>query len=96
MKKREGSGMGLAAYVVVGLLLGALASLAFGKPREWVTNLVFGVLGALVGGGIGRLAGFYGVIKKFNVWSFLIAVGCSLVFLLVVNIFWLRKRKAAK
>ena len=89
--------MGLAAYIVVGLLLGALASLAFGKPREWVTNLVFGLVGALVGGGVARLAGLYGVIRKFNVWSFLIAIGCSIIFLLLVNVFWLNKRrKAAK
>lgn len=87
--------MGLAAYVVVGLLFGALASLLFGKPREWVTNLVFGLVGALVGGGVARLVGFYGVVRKFNVWSFLIAAGCSIIFLLVVNVFWLRKRRKA-
>jgi uncharacterized membrane protein YeaQ/YmgE (transglycosylase-associated protein family) len=89
--------MGLAAYVAVGLVFGALATLVLGRPREWVTNLLAGVLGAIVGGAIGRLIGFEGVIRDFNLWSFLIAVGCSLLFLVLVDVFYLpRKRRAAK
>lgn len=84
--------MGLAAYIVVGLVLGALASL-LRRPREWVTNLVTGAVGALVGGAVGRLVGFYGVLRKFNVWSFLIAIGCSIIFLLLVDTFWLKRRR---
>jgi uncharacterized membrane protein YeaQ/YmgE (transglycosylase-associated protein family) len=84
--------MGLAAYIGVGLVFGALASLLFGKPRYWVINLIAGVFGALCGGGLGRIVGLKGVIHQFNVWSFLIAVFCSLALLALVRIFWLNKR----
>jgi uncharacterized membrane protein YeaQ/YmgE (transglycosylase-associated protein family) len=87
--------MGLAAYVAVGLVFGVLASLLFGQPRAWLINLVAGVVGAVGGGGIGRIAGFRGVIKDFNVWSFIIAVACSAILLVLVRVFWLRKQRGS-
>jgi uncharacterized membrane protein YeaQ/YmgE (transglycosylase-associated protein family) len=94
--EHERNVMGLASYVAVGLVFGALASLLFGQPRAWLINLAAGVVGAVVGGGIGRVAGFRGVIHAFNVWSFVIAVVCSAILLLLVRILWLRRRRGPR
>ncbi|HZP42088.1 MAG TPA: GlsB/YeaQ/YmgE family stress response membrane protein [Candidatus Binatia bacterium] len=54
--------MGIISWIVVGLIVGALAKLVMpGRdPGGIVVTIVLGIAGALVGGAIGRGLGFYG------------------------------------
>jgi uncharacterized membrane protein YeaQ/YmgE (transglycosylase-associated protein family) len=53
--------MGLLGWIVFGLIIGALAKLVMpGKdPGGIIVTMVLGVVGALVGGFIGRATGMY-------------------------------------
>jgi uncharacterized membrane protein YeaQ/YmgE (transglycosylase-associated protein family) len=53
--------MGFFAWIVVGLVVGALAKLIMpGRdPGGMFVTIILGIAGALLGGGIGRALGFY-------------------------------------
>ncbi len=77
--------MGLLGFLIVGLICGALAK-AILKDRAvggWVASLVIGVVGALVGGWLGsvlfnvQLGGF------FEIRTWLLALGGSLLVLVI-------------
>jgi len=78
--------MGLVSYIVVGAAIGLIATLLSRRSRNMLLYTILGIVGALVGGAIGRVAGFTGVIRSFNLGSFLIALTCAVVLLLVVGL----------
>ena len=53
--------MGILAWIVIGLIVGALAKIVMpGRdPGGIVVTILLGIGGALVGGAIGRALGFY-------------------------------------
>jgi uncharacterized membrane protein YeaQ/YmgE (transglycosylase-associated protein family) len=55
-------GMGILGWIVFGLIVGALAKLVMpGKdPGGFVVTALLGIVGALVGGFVGRALGLYG------------------------------------
>jgi uncharacterized membrane protein YeaQ/YmgE (transglycosylase-associated protein family) len=52
---------GILGWIVFGLVVGALAKLIMpGKdPGGWIVTTLLGILGAVVGGFLGRLVGLY-------------------------------------
>jgi uncharacterized membrane protein YeaQ/YmgE (transglycosylase-associated protein family) len=54
--------MGFIGWIVVGLIVGAIAKLVMpGRdPGGIIVTILLGIAGALVGGAIGRALGFYG------------------------------------
>ena len=54
--------MGILAWILSGLVIGAIAKLLMpGRdPGGFIITILLGIAGALVGGFIGRAAGFYG------------------------------------
>ena len=74
--------MGILSWIVFGLIAGALAKLIMpgDDPGGCIVTILLGVAGAVVGGFIGRALGFGGV-EGFEIRSFLIAVGGTLVLL---------------
>ena len=72
--------MSIIAWIVLGLVAGFIASrLVTGSGKGLVVDLVLGVAGAFVGGGLFHLIGGTGV-TGFNLWSVLVAVlGAMLV-----------------
>lgn len=74
--------MGILAWIVFGLIAGAIAKLLMpGKdPGGFIVTIVIGILGAVVGGWIGTALGF-GSISGFNLGSFVIAILGALVLL---------------
>jgi len=54
-------------------------------------NIVVGIIGAFLGGWLMSLFGGTGI-SGFNIWSFIVALGGSIILLLIVNIFTGRKR----
>ena len=77
--------MGILTWVVFGLLAGFIASMLVNKNgASVVSDIVLGVTGATVGGFIAQVMGLPGM-EAFNPWSFLVAVGGSIVVLSIYH-----------
>ncbi len=77
--------MSILAWIVLGLIAGFIGSKIVNKRGEGLLmDIVLGVVGAVVGG---WLAGFLGLagVSGVNLYSLLIAVGGSIVVLLVYH-----------
>lgn len=74
--------MGILSWIVMGLIVGALAKFIMpGKdPGGIIVTILIGIAGAFVGGFIASLLGL-GAFTGFNLWSLLLAVGGSLLLL---------------
>jgi uncharacterized membrane protein YeaQ/YmgE (transglycosylase-associated protein family) len=72
--------MSILTWIVLGLVAGFIASLIMqGRGNGIVVNLVLGVAGAFVGGGVFHFFGKVGV-TGFDLWSVVVAsVGAVLV-----------------
>ncbi len=86
--------MPLVSWILVGLALGFIARWVTRRRPGIVWTLLIGLVSAVIGGIIGRLAGFGGIVSDFSIWSFLIAVAVSVVALLVFGL--LRPRKVRR
>ena len=73
-------------WIIFGLIAGAIAKvIRSGKdPGGWVASIIIGIVGAIIGGYLGTLLGF-GSITGFNIKSFLLAIGGSLLLLFVIS-----------
>jgi uncharacterized membrane protein YeaQ/YmgE (transglycosylase-associated protein family) len=76
--------MGIVAWIVFGLLAGALARAIFPgrQPGGLLMTLALGLVGAVVGGFVGSLLGVGGV-EGFTIGSLLVAIGGAVLVLLV-------------
>lgn len=79
--------MGIFAWIIMGLLAGAVAKLLMpGKdPGGWIITILLGIAGAFVGGYIGSLLGFGGL-TGFSLKSFLLAVGGAIILLIAYRL----------
>ncbi len=78
--------MGLITWIIIGALAGWIASIIMKRNSEMggLSNIIVGVLGALLGGFIASLFGL-GTVSGFNIYSLLIAIGGSCLLLLIVG-----------
>jgi len=77
--------MGLLGFLVVGLICGTIAK-AILKDRAvggWLASLVIGVIGALVGGWLGSMIFDVELGGFFEIRTWLLALGGSLIVLLI-------------
>ncbi|WP_159610360.1 GlsB/YeaQ/YmgE family stress response membrane protein [Glutamicibacter sp. JC586] len=77
--------MGFIGWIVLGLIAGAIAKAILpGKQGGgWIATLLLGVVGALIGGWIGSAITGKGVSGFFSLWSWILAIGGSLIVLLI-------------
>ncbi len=76
-------GLGIIGWIVIGIVAGWLAEKVMGRSHGLVTNLIVGVIGALLGGFIaGNLLGID--VGGFNLVTLLVAFAgaCLLLFIL--------------
>lgn len=78
--------MNILLWIVFGALAGWIASLLVGKNQGLLTNIVVGVIGALLGGWLFDQFGGQGV-TGFNLSSLLVAVVGAVVLLVIVRLF---------
>ena len=88
-----GTHMGIIAWLIFGLIAGAIAQLVLpgedpggGGFMGIVITIAVGILGAIVGGLIGAALGFGGV-TGFDIGSFLIAIAGAILLLLAWRLF---------
>ncbi|HEU4493372.1 MAG TPA: GlsB/YeaQ/YmgE family stress response membrane protein [Rubrobacteraceae bacterium] len=79
--------MGIIAWIVVGLIAGALAKLILpgDDPGGIIVTILIGIVGAFVGGFVFSLFGGTGV-SGFNFWSILVATVGAIILLLVYRL----------
>lgn len=75
--------MGIATWIVFGLIAGALAKYLMpgNDPGGIILTILLGIVGAAVGGYLGTLLGFGGV-NSFDLRSLLLAIGGALLLLM--------------
>jgi uncharacterized membrane protein YeaQ/YmgE (transglycosylase-associated protein family) len=80
--------MGILAWVVLGLVAGALAKFIMpGRQGGGIlVTIVLGVVGALIGGFLGTSVFHFGDVSGFDLRSIAIAVGGALVALFVYGL----------
>ncbi|TSI13868.1 GlsB/YeaQ/YmgE family stress response membrane protein [Brevibacterium aurantiacum] len=88
--------MGFIAYLVLGLIAGAIAKLILPGRQGggWIATLILGVIGALLGGWIGSAVFGAGVSSFFDISTWLCAIGGSLIVLVVWGLITGRSRAA--
>ena len=77
--------MSILAWIILGLIAGFIGSKIVNKTGEGIlTDILLGIVGALVGGFIFRLLGASGV-SGLNIYSLIVAVIGSIVFLFLYH-----------
>ena len=77
--------MSILAWIVLGLIAGFIGSKIVNKPGEGIVfDILLGIVGAVVGGFVFRALGASGV-SGLNVYSLIVAVIGSVVFLLIYH-----------
>lgn len=76
--------MGILSWIVMGLIAGAIAKFMMpgDDPGGFIVTIIIGIVGAIVGGFIATALGL-GDVTGFNIRSLIIAVGGSVVLLVV-------------
>jgi len=74
--------MGILSWIVLGLVVGALAKwlMPGPDPGGWFITILLGIAGAFVGGWIGSFLGF-GTVTGFNLGSLVLATGGAVLLL---------------
>lgn len=84
--------MGIILWIIFGGLVGWVASIIMGTNAQQglILNIVVGVIGAVIGGGIMNLLGGGGI-GGFNLYSFLVALGGAVILIWIVRLIKGRK-----
>jgi uncharacterized membrane protein YeaQ/YmgE (transglycosylase-associated protein family) len=86
------------AWLVVGAIAGYVANMVLGTRQGWITTVVFGIVGALVGGLVGSYASGRGfdlnyLMGNFDLMSLLVAI-LGAIALGALGIWWQRRQPA--
>lgn len=78
-------GLGIIGWIVIGIAAGWLAEKVMGRNHGLLTNLIVGVVGALIGGFIaGSLLNV--PVGGFNIVTFLVAFGGAVLLLFILGL----------
>ncbi|MEV8370990.1 GlsB/YeaQ/YmgE family stress response membrane protein [Microbacterium sp. NPDC064584] len=88
--------MGFLAFLILGLLAGAIAKLILpGKQGGgWLITLLLGVVGALLGGWLGSVLFNAPLQDFFSLQTWLLAIGGSIIVLLIYGLIVGRRKRA--
>ena len=81
---------GVLGWIIFGLIVGAIAKLLMpGRdPGGWIITMLLGICGALLGGWIGRAAGWYGPNQGAG---FLMSILGAIVLLAIYRMLFMRR-----
>jgi len=78
--------MNILLWIVLGALAGWIAGFIMGNGnRNWLGNIIIGILGAALGGFVAAALGLGGI-SGFNLYSLLVAVGGACLLLALFNL----------
>ncbi|WP_353826703.1 GlsB/YeaQ/YmgE family stress response membrane protein [Agromyces sp. SYSU T0242] len=88
--------MGFLAFLILGLIAGAIAKLILpGKQGGgWLVTLLLGVVGALLGGWLGSVLFGVGLEEFWDLSTWLLAIGGSIIVLLIYGLIVNRRKTA--
>jgi uncharacterized membrane protein YeaQ/YmgE (transglycosylase-associated protein family) len=88
--------MGFFAFLLLGLIAGAIAKLILPGDQGggWFATLLLGVIGAMLGGWLGGLLFGADLQDFWSIQSWLLAIGGSIVVLLIWGLITGRKKSA--
>lgn len=80
--------MGFFAFLILGLIAGAIAKLILPGRQGggWLITLLLGVVGALLGGFLGSVLFGVGLEEFWDLGTWLLAIGGSIVVLLIYGL----------
>lgn len=79
--------MNFIAWILMGLIAGAIAKSIMKERGGWISTLLTGLIGGVVGGWIGSAVFDHGVTGFFSPWSWLLAIGGSVLVLWLRSVF---------
>lgn len=78
--------MGFIPFLLLGLIAGAIAKLIMGKSSGgWLSTLLIGVVGALLGGWLGQIIFKADMNEFFSLESWALAIGGSVIVLIIAR-----------
>ena len=79
--------MGILSWIIMGLIVGVVAKLIMpgNDPGGFIVTILIGIAGALLGGWVGSFFG-WGEVTGFNMVSLLLAIGGSIILLLLYRL----------
>jgi len=81
--------MGILAWIIMGLVAGSVAKMIMKQGNgSWLSSLLFGVVGAVVGGFIGDLLFNRGSLSLFPPISWILAIAGSCIVIWVAGKFF--------
>jgi uncharacterized membrane protein YeaQ/YmgE (transglycosylase-associated protein family) len=85
--------MGIIGWIVLGLIAGAIAKAIMpGKQGGgWITTILLGVVGAVLGGWIGSALFKVGLNEFWSLSTWLLAIGGALLVLIIWGLFTRKK-----
>ena len=88
--------MGFFAFLLLGLIAGALAKLILpgNQGGGWFVTLLLGVVGAMLGGWLGGLLFNVSLEEFWSIQTWLVAIAGSIVVLLIWGLIFVRKKTA--
>ena len=86
--------MGFIAWILMGLIAGAIAKAIMGDGGGWVSSLIIGLIGAVVGGWIGSALFDKGVTGFFSLWSWILAIAGAVLVLFIYGLITGRRKTA--
>lgn len=80
--------MGIISWIIIGGIAGWLGSMITKDNEEMgvFKNIIVGIIGSFIGGFVFNILGGYGI-TGFNIWSLIVAVIGSVIFLSIINLF---------
>lgn len=78
-------GMGIVAWIIIGVVAGWLAEKIMGRSHGLITNLIFGIIGAIIGGWLTSFTGFPVIVNAF-VTSIIVATLGAVILLYLLGL----------
>ena len=87
--------MGFLAFLLLGLIAGSIAKLILPGRQNggWFSTLILGVVGAMLGGWLGSVLFNAPLEEFFSIQTWLVAIGGSLIVLLIYGAFTSGRRR---
>ena len=84
--------MNFLGWLLIGLIAGTIAKSIMKQGGGWVSTLLTGIVGGVVGGWIGSAIFDRGLTGFFSIWSWLLAIGGSLLVIWLYNLITNRRK----